>query len=219
MTSASLESLAAWVRASRWPLALRRWGLVGLLGAALMLAAAVTAGILVPAEKAGLSDTEAAAARARTRALSAARSQRNAAVVLDPALQFRTAFPALRQRHERVAALMLLAGKLGLEARRGEFRELQEPQLGLVRYRVTLPLTGRYAALREFVEQALRDDATLSVDNLRIERSDAQSDACRIELQLSLWMQAGDGGLGAPVDAPLALSMPSMPSMMSESQR
>lgn len=189
----------------RWPRELRQWGGAGALGVGLILGAVLTAAWLVPAARAELVKLESAADAARLRALKLARSQLSAASVVDPALQFRAAFAPAQQRHERLARLMLLAGSLGLEARRGEFRELQEPLLGLLRYRLTLPLAGPYAAARKFVEQALREDVALSLDNLRIERSDVQSDSCRIELQFSLWMRPDDTGGSAPLGAPLAL--------------
>lgn len=198
MTTA-LHELQA--RARRWPRELRRWGWPGALGAGLIVAAVFTSAWFVPAARSELAELDVAADAARLRASNAARHQRNAAAVVDPAAQFRAAFAPEQQRHQRLAHLMLLAGSLGLEARRGEFREVQEPPLGLLRYRLTLPLTGPYAAARKFTEQALRDDAALSLDNLRIERSDVQSDTCRIELQFSLWMRPDDSASGVPPPA------------------
>lgn len=205
MSLAGLSSKVLRKLGRRWPGELRRWGWAGALGTALIVAAALSTAWLVPAARAELAELESATDAARLRVLNQARSQRSAATVVDPALQFRAAFAPAQQRHQRLAALMLLAGSLGLEARRAEFRELQETQLGLLRYRLTLPLAGPYAAARKFMEQALREDAALSLDNLRIERSDVQSDTCRIELQLSLWMRPDDAGSGAPLGAPLAL--------------
>lgn len=183
-----------------------RWGWPGALGAGLILGAVLMATGFGPAARAELGELESAVDKARLQALKLARSQRSEADVVDPATRFRAAFAPAQQRHQRLASLMLLAGSLGLEARRGEFRELQEPQLGLLRYRLTLPLVGSYSAARQFTEQALREDAALSLDNLRIERSDVQSDSCRIELQFSLWMRPDDAGSHGPLGAPLALS-------------
>lgn len=199
MKLAALSSNALRNLGMQWPRELRRWGWVGALGAALIVSALLGAAWLVPAARAELVELESAADAARLRVLNLARSQRSATSVVDPALQFRAAFAPAQERHQRLAALMLLAGSLGLEARRAEFRELQEAQLGLLRYRLTLPLTGPYAATRKFVEQALREDAALSLDNLRIERGDVQSDTCRVELQFSLWMRPDDAGTGAPL--------------------
>ena len=185
---------------------MRRWGWPGALGAGLVLGAALIAMGFGPAARAELGEFEIAVDTARLQALNLARSQHSAAAVVDPADRFRAAFAPAQQRHQRLASLMLLAGSLGLEARRGEFREVQEPQLGLWRYRLTLPLVGSYAAVRQFTEQALREDTALSLDNLRIERSDVQSDSCRVELQFSLWMRPEDAKGQSPLDAPLALS-------------
>jgi hypothetical protein len=200
---AAVQSFVARAKALRWPHALRRWGVVGALGVAFMLAAAFTAAWFVPAARAELGTVEAAATAARLRALAAARARRDAPVAADPAAQFLAAFAPAQLRHQRVAELMLRAGALGLEARRGEFREVLEPQLGLVRYRVTLPLAGPYAAARTFVEQSLREDNALSLDQLRIERADVQTELCRVELQFSLWMRPDEPGAET---AKLALS-------------
>ncbi|MDP3824861.1 MAG: hypothetical protein Q8R33_25595 [Burkholderiales bacterium] len=205
-TSGALQTLRR-----RAPRELRRWGWPGALGAGLLLAAVFMAAWLVPAARAELGEIDAAADAARQRALNLARSQRSVVTVVDPAAQFRAAFPPVQQRHQRLAQVMSIAASLGLEARRGEFRELQESQLGLVRYRLTLPLVGHYAAARKLVEQALREDAALSLDNLRIERSDVQSDTTRIELQFSLWMRPDDAGNDTPPGAPLSLSVATGP--------
>lgn len=193
----SLASGAMQKLSQRAPRELRRWGWPGALGAGLLLAAVFTAGWIVPAARAELANIDSAADAARQRALNLARSQRSVAAVVDPAAQFRAAFPPVQQRHQRLASVMALAASLGLEARRGEFREVQEAQLGLLRYRLTLPLVGTYAAARKLAEQSLREDAALSLDNLRIERSDVQSDTARIELQFSLWMRPDDATAGA----------------------
>ena len=206
LTSGALQKLV-W----RAPRELRGWGWPGALGAGLLLAAMLMATWLVPAAQARLGEIDAAADAARLRASNLARSQRSAAPVVDPAMQFRAAFPPAQQRHQRVAGVMSLAASLGLEARRGEFREVQESRLGLVRYRLTLPLVGTYAAARQLAEQALRADPSLSLDHLRIERSDVQSDTCRIEFQFSLWMRPADADAGMPLTAPLALSVATGP--------
>lgn len=211
MNMSSLTTGAPQTLRQRAPRELRRWGWPGALGAGLLLAAVFTAAWRVPAARAELGEIDAAADIARQRALNLARSQRSVAPVADPAAQFRAAFPPVQERHQRLARVMALAASLGLEARRGEFREVQESQLGLVRYRLTLPVAGPYAAARKLVEQALREDPALSLDNLRIERSDVQSDTTRIELQFSLWMRPDDAGTVAPPGAPLSLSVATGP--------
>jgi len=169
---------------------LRRWGLPGALGSALLIAAAVLAAVALPQARLALQGEEEALAAVR---LAAARAERNGAAFdasADPLQSFRAAFPASQERHRRITNLMLLASGLGLKPRRSDVRTVPETALGLTRVRVVLPLSGPYPALRRFIDQALREDPALSLDLLRLERSDPQAGELKAELQWSLWMQS-----------------------------
>jgi hypothetical protein len=80
---------------------------------------------------------------------------------------------------------------------RGEARGLQvdavqfqteETRLGGVRrHRASLPLVGRYADLRAWISDTLRDNPSVTVDSLELRRKDAGTELLQARVSLSLW--------------------------------
>lgn len=168
----------------------RRWGLPGAAGTVLVAGGVFLAAVGLPRGRAALQADEQALHDARLRAAQALQRRAAQDVAADPAERFLAAFPAAGERHRRLTNLLALAAGMGLQPRRSEVRSLPEAELGMTRVRLVLPLSGPYEGLRAYVDQALRDDPALSLDLLRIERSDAQAGELRAELQWSLWMRA-----------------------------
>ena len=177
----------------------RVWGWPFTVGAAALVAAGVVGMILVPATR---REVDAASADADSAARHAARPADNGATARaseSGAERFLASFPTADARQARVATLLELAGHHALEIRRSEFQLGKDKESGLLRYSVSMPLSGSYAQLRGFVEDALACDAALSLDRLRLRR--ASSDASLVEAQLtwSFYMRpgrvAGPGGM------------------------
>jgi hypothetical protein len=103
-----------------------------------------------------------------------------------PVEAFRAHFPAAADNAQRSARLLALARRHGLEATRAEFGHGVEPSLSLTRYRVTLPLQGRYGRLRAFVADALAADPALQLDALSLRRADVGAGALEAQLQFTL---------------------------------
>ena len=194
----------SWQRLSRDA---RRWGVPGGLGALLVGAALLVLLVVVPQGRAALRADEAVLHEARVRAAQARRQQDGQAADSDPLRSFQAGFPAAGERHRRITNLMALAAGLGLQPRRSDVRSLPEAGLGLTRVRVVLPLSGPYASLRRYVDQALREDPALTLDLLRLERSDLQSGELRAELQWSLWMRSAENDV-PEAEARIAQSLP-----------
>lgn len=184
---------------------LRRWGLPGGVGAMLAAAAAALLLIVLPNQAAELRADESAWREARARAATLRGKAQGPVDPVEALRRFQSAFPAAQDRHRRVTNLLALSAGMGLQSRRSDLRSQPEPALGLTRVRLSMPLTGSYEDLRRFVDQALRDDPALSLDLLRLERSDTQAMALRAELQWSLWMQAAAASDGAASAAARAL--------------
>lgn len=172
---------------------LRRWGLPGLMA---LLLAAIAAWLLLielPRGAAQLLADEQRWTQAR-QALAAASAAR-AAPAADPASRFRSAFPPALDRHRRIEQLLAMATVMGLQSQRSDVRDAAAGANGLMRVRVTMPLTGPYENLRRYVDVALREDSALTLDLLRMERPDPSQPALRAELQWSLWMRPPPGEL------------------------
>lgn len=106
-----------------------------------------------------------------------------------PSQRFREGFPVAADRQDRLAVLLTLAAKNGLESRRSEFRLAQERDSGLLRYTVTLPVTGPYRQIRKFLEEAQEHDPALSLDRLRLRRVSTSVSVIETDLIWSFYMQ------------------------------
>lgn len=93
---------------------------------------------------------------------------------------FRRHFDGDQTLAQRLARLHELAGKHGLELRRGDYRLSARGDDGLARYRMEVPIEGRYPNIRAYALEALHDMPTMSLEQLQVQRrsiADAQVEA------------------------------------------
>lgn len=162
-------------------------GWPGLLGLALLAAAAGMALGLTARWEAQASQLQADAERLqrqlRTQKLAA--TPKAEATTLTPA-QWRLGLPAAELRQQRLADLLELSLRQGLASNRTEHRLTVDASAGLERLRVSMPVQGGYAQLRGFIDAALLQDAGLSLDSLKLRRSNPQTAEVDAELLWSL---------------------------------
>ncbi|WP_428503917.1 GspMb/PilO family protein [Roseateles sp.] len=102
------------------------------------------------------------------------------------AAQWWQALPPASARQQRLADLLEMSLRLGLQSSRSEHRLSVDAATGLERLRVTMPLSGGYEQLRQYIEAALRHDPGLSLDGLKLRRTSPQAAELEAELQWSL---------------------------------
>lgn len=76
----------------------------------------------------------------------------------------------------------------GLQLEHGEYRVLRDNAGGLTQFQLTLPVRGTYPQIRKFVDGAMAEVSTLSLDSIQFERQkvgDALVDA-RVKLAVYL---------------------------------
>jgi Tfp pilus assembly protein PilO len=168
----------------------RGWGWPGALGLACLVAALLVALLWLPPLRAEARAIVSATRAAESQAVQQRAQRQPIAEARPAAQQFRESFPSVRERQQRLAALLALATEHGLESKRGEFRSSTEGELGLVRYSVTLPLTGPYVQLRALIEAAHASDRALSLDRLRLRRASASAAVVDADLVWSFYMDA-----------------------------
>lgn len=172
---------------------LRRWGGPALLGALAWLVVLAAWAAWLPWQGEQLDAARDALRAARLAALRHERTLQAQAAPRDatpPAERFLAAFPPAAARETRVATLWALAQVHALEARRSEFAQEAVTDLPLQRYRLALPVNGSYTALRRFIAEALATDPALSLDGLRLERTDPTQATLQAQMQWSFWMQS-----------------------------
>jgi hypothetical protein len=176
----------------------RAWGWPFAAGVAGLVAAAVISLWLVPRLQQESRDVAVEADHAARRALQSASAVAQARRLASGPTQFAAAFPASDARQSRVAALLELAVHHALSLRRSEFQLTQDKATGLVRYSVSMPLSGPYVQLRAFVEEALAGDNALSLDHLQLRRASANASVVEADLKWSFYMRPGTDAAPGP---------------------
>jgi len=95
--------------------------------------------------------------------------------------------PAASTAIASLAELQNLAEERGLMQDSGQYKLEQDG--GLVRYRLSLPVTGTYPAVRLFLSQALTKFPNLALDSLRISREQIGMSEVDAALQLSFYFR------------------------------
>lgn len=101
--------------------------------------------------------------------------------------RWRAGLPESGLRQGRLADLLELGLRQGLNGVRTEHRLSRDSEAGLERLRVTMPLRGSYAQLRAYVGAALAQDEGLSLDSLKLRRASDQDAELEAELVWSLY--------------------------------
>lgn len=164
---------------------LHRIGPLGIIGiGALIACAAFYLSAIKPAER-ELTAQRAAAQNIKTRTPFQPVSVDSRA---DDLRRFQALFPTADNIPAEVEKLWALARTHKLELLTGEYR-LETNTPGLARYRITLPVRGSYAQLRQFVDTLLKTVPTLAIDGLRFERKKVTETQLDAQLRLTMYFR------------------------------
>lgn len=143
----------------RWP---------GLAGLALLLAAVLVQALLIPPMK-----TRTDALRIEARQISARGGKAGNAEPPSTSAQlanFYGFFPALKTLPAVLGDLQVSAQHNGLGLDKGEYRLQRDAQFPLMRYQITLPVTGNYAQIRGFISEVLQRIPASALEDLTMKR-------------------------------------------------
>ncbi len=99
-------------------------------------------------------------------------------------------FPSIETVPDWIDKLDELAGQHKLTLAKAQYRLAPEPSLHLRRYRIDLPLTGRYLDIRQFLQAVLLAMPHAVLDDVSFERQDATQANVTAHVQLSLLLGA-----------------------------
>ena len=94
--------------------------------------------------------------------------------------------PAAEARQRRLADLLEVAIREGVNVPHTEHKLAVDSATGLERLRISMPVQGSYAQIRQFIGVALLQDPALSLDSLRLHRPSPQVSQVDAELVWSL---------------------------------
>lgn len=183
---------------------LRRMGLVGALGLSLLLGAAWVHHVwlaqqLDQAAQAGSEARRlrhALLAQVESTAVDVSQAQR----VGSPEQAWQTLWQALPLAEQRVALqaeVLSSAQARGLQVQAVQYKGQRQAWAvregsALWRQRMMMPVEGRYPAVRAWLAHLLTEPA-LSLDELDIQRPDANSDQVKVRVGVSLWWRQAEG--------------------------
>ncbi len=167
---------------------LRRHGVLLLAGAALSLAAVAFYFAAVHPMRAELAQlrarTEAAQQKLRSGAITAAPPR---ASVNEQLRTFHAFFPRVDSAPHWLETLHALGQGYGLQMRSGEYRLERRPDMTLLRYHVTLPVSGSYSQVRQFITHVLQEMPAASLDDVQLRREPGAGDRVDARLRFSLY--------------------------------
>lgn len=105
-------------------------------------------------------------------------------------LAFYATFPIQADATESLSHVYAAAEGKNLQLLRGEYALSTDRQTGLVLYRLTLPVSGSYTQIREFVAAALRAVPTLALDELTFERPNISETQVQARVRLTLYLRS-----------------------------
>jgi hypothetical protein len=91
----------------------------------------------------------------------------------------------LPRRLERVHTV---AHQLGLEMKRADYRLASHPDRKIDRYQMVIPVRGDYPTIRAFVTAVLREQPTLSLEQIQLQRKDIGEMALDTEITFTFYL-------------------------------
>lgn len=99
-------------------------------------------------------------------------------------------FSPVSQVPQRLQDIMRLAAAEGLSIPRGQYQAQQpeEGSLNLIRYTITLPMSGKYSAIRRFAAKARQEIPGLALTQLSFTRENVSTPTPQASVELTLWL-------------------------------
>jgi len=163
------------------------WWLVLTLGFCLLL---VVAGTLLPALHAELAAEQAALRALQARAASGEQPTEPPESTSDRHYQaFRAVLAEEAQVLATIQAVLDLAASHQLLSTRADYQRGRDPQAQLDTLQMTVPVSGRYADIRRWIEEILATQPFVSVDELSFKRDEIARHEIEAKVRLSIWHQ------------------------------
>lgn len=171
-----------------------RLGTPGLVGAA-VLAACVGyyAGSVRPLVE-RIESLDAAAAQPQ-------RPRTPAADPAEPVRRFAAAFPDERELAPLLARLYALGERAGVRLAQAEYRFVEPDALGMVQYRLSLPVSGPYPRIRSFVGAVLSEVPWAAVTQIGLQRERVDQGRIDARIEVTLHLRAGSARHAHDADA------------------
>lgn len=104
--------------------------------------------------------------------------------------EFYGAFPTGKDIPAALEKIYALAQAQGLQLPKAEYRMIGEADAKLERYQISLPFKASYPQVRQFTAAMLNELQTVSLDELKFERSGSDPNQLEVQIKLTLFVHA-----------------------------
>jgi hypothetical protein len=91
---------------------------------------------------------------------------------------------------DQVKRLLASADQHGLQLAQAQYRVQQQPNLAMLRYQIILPVKADYAKITAFLQSALQEMPSLTVESMQFKRTSIEAAELEARLQLVLLVQS-----------------------------
>lgn len=165
----------------------RYFGKAGVIGAALLVLAAICAWLLVPQTQARLVKLENELQQAKS---DSSRSSQRQLSAPNTVLQLRNFFdwlPPVSTNAADIKTLFSIAKEAQLDLTKADYQIVSDPSARLIRYQIILPVKERYPTIRKFSSMALAKLPHLALDEFVVTRPQVASNVIEAQLQLTMF--------------------------------
>ena len=184
---------------SAWQLAKlsKQLGLIGGLGAALLLGSGLLYLSNITALNQQINDAKSALENASlTQEIKLNAAQSTVNNVADDIVAFKQNLPQVSSLHEWLALIDQAAVKQKLILNRGDYKYSKTKQsqisdgFNLSKYEIVLPVTGQYSQIRQFIAQVLQLQPALALSDVKMTRDNTLSPNVEARLAFVLYLQS-----------------------------
>ncbi len=106
----------------------------------------------------------------------------------DQLAEFYKFFPAEKTSPQWLEKLVAVAEKNGLKLNDGEYKVTHDKVGVLMRYRVILPVEGKYPQIRKFLSSLAAEIPIMALENVQFERKDVMDSTVQAKIKLVLYL-------------------------------
>jgi hypothetical protein len=105
--------------------------------------------------------------------------------------EFYRHFPSETESPHWLGKLVEIAGKNGLSLNHGEYMVSRDRGGRMIRFKITLPVQGKYTQVRRFLSALNAEMPMMSLENVQFERKDVLDSDVQVKIKLMLYMVQG----------------------------
>lgn len=102
--------------------------------------------------------------------------------------RFYASLPSQNEANSKIAAILEAIKKSGLESKKTGYTSQDVPDSDMVQYRITIPVSGSYIHISQFINSVLNEHPSLALAAANFHRRDINSDAVEANIQMILYL-------------------------------